>query len=158
MITSDHGPRPIRWLGSRTIAAQGDFAPVVIGRGALGNDQELVVSPNHRIVVSGWQAEVLFGKAEVMVPAKSLLNGDTIHTRNGGDVEYFHLMFDRHQVIYANGVATESFHPGVKGADLATEGARREILALFPHLGGDFANYGPPARVAVSGAELSLLA
>jgi len=36
------------------------------------------------------------------------VNGSTIQVQNGGFVDYFQLLFDRHQIIYAEGIAAES--------------------------------------------------
>ena len=61
VLTMDHGYQPIRWIGSSKRAATGDLAPILIRKGALGNDRDLRVSPQHRMLLQGWQAELLFG-------------------------------------------------------------------------------------------------
>ena len=57
VLTMDHGYQPIRWIGSSKRAATGDLAPILIRKGALGNDRDLRVSPQHRMLLQGWQAE-----------------------------------------------------------------------------------------------------
>ena len=103
VLTMDHGYQPIRWIGSSKRAATGDLAPILIRKGALGNDRDLRVSPQHRMLLQGWQAELLFGELEVLATAKSLLNDHSILRDEGGEVEYFHMLFDTHEIIYAEG-------------------------------------------------------
>ena len=79
-------------------------------------------------------AEILFGDAEVLVAAKYLVNGHAVRRRVGGFVTYVHLMFDRHQVIYSEGLATESFLPGPQFKDVFEEETLNEICAIFPEL------------------------
>lgn len=110
--TLDHGPQPLVWVGSRRAEATGDQAPIRIRPGALGNRRDLLVSPNHRMLLSGPMAEVLFGEAEVLVPAKFLVNDRDIRRSPRRRAEYFHLLFARHQVIFAEGAPAESLFPG----------------------------------------------
>ena len=62
IYTIDHGMQAIRWIGSRIVNASDKLAPVMIKAGALSNAEDLLVSPNHRILLSGWQSELMFGK------------------------------------------------------------------------------------------------
>ena len=110
--TMDHGLRPIRWIGRSSFAAHGNHAPIVIRKGAMGNARDLRVSPQHGMLIQGWQPELLFGHTDVFVAAKHLVNDDTIYIEEGGVVEYYHILFDQHEVIYAEGCPSESFHPG----------------------------------------------
>ncbi|MEM9784995.1 MAG: Hint domain-containing protein [Pseudomonadota bacterium] len=148
--TRDHGFRPVRWVGGTEVAAQGALAPIVFAPGSLGNVTELVLSPEHRVLVNHAQAELLFGAAEVLVAAKHLCGLPGIAQHEGGTVHYVHMMFDDHQIVYANGVACESFYlsgNSVSGVDAAQ---RRELLALFPSLAEGIAAFGgavaPPLR------------
>lgn len=156
--TLDNGPQPIRWIGSSRRAAQGDLAPVLIRAGVLGNERDLRVSPQHRMLLSGWQVNLLFGEDEVLVPAKALINGNTILQDPGGVVEYFHMLFDRHEVVWAEGAPSESFHPGQQGWKAIDHAARAEILGLFPELATSFSSYGPSARASLKGYEGQALA
>ena len=150
--TKDRGMRPLRWIGSRTVSAMGSSAPVVIGEGVLGNRRELVVSPQHRMLVAGWQADVLFGEPEVFVPAKFLIDYDNTYRRYGGEVEYFHLCFDRHEVIFAEGAACESFLPGAVGADAIPDHHLAELYQVFPQLRDDI-HWMKPARLTLRAHE-----
>ena len=60
VLTMDRGYQPIRWIGSFKRSAQGDLAPILVRKGALGNDRDLRVSPQHRMLLQGWQAEMFF--------------------------------------------------------------------------------------------------
>lgn len=108
VLTRDNGAQEIRWIGSSTIRAQGDMAPVVIEAGALNNEHDLIVSPDHRLFVYQRRDDIGAGQAELMVKARHLLNGDTVRVMPGGFVDYFQILFDRHHIIYAEGIAAES--------------------------------------------------
>ena len=131
--TLDHGPKPLVWVGKRLVPGFDRMAPIRIAKGALGNTRDLLVSPQHRMLVTGWRAELMFGEREVLVPAKSLVNGDTIHIQTMDQVWYHHIMFDGHEVVTAEGIATESFHPGKHMLDTDKD-LRDEIVELFPEL------------------------
>ncbi|MFQ6547622.1 Hint domain-containing protein [Aestuariibius sp. 2305UL40-4] len=141
--TYDGRDEQLRWIGSSTVPATGRFAPIVFAPGAIGNVRELVVSPQHRVLVTGWQAQLLFGEDEVLVAAKHLVNGETIHRREGGEITYYHLLFERHEIILSEGTPTESFHPGQVGLDRMEADQVEEVYALFPELIDDVASYGP---------------
>lgn len=157
VVTLDHGLQRIRWIGSRVVPAQGDLAPIVIARGTLGNHRDLLVSPQHRMLIRGPMAELLFQESEVLVPAKHLLHWDGVWRREGGTVRYFHMLFDRHEIVHAEGALAESFHPGEAALDSMSRSARDEILALFPQLEQGTAAYGPAARASLRSFEAGLL-
>ena len=159
VLTLDNGYQPIRWIGSSRRPARGPLAPVRIAAGALGNDRDLRVSPQHRMLLRGWQANLMFGESEVLVAAKALVNDLTIRIEEGGEIEYFHMLFDRHEIVFAEGAASESFHPGQQGWKALDEATRTEILDLFPELGdGGFSGYGPAARLSLRDREARVLA
>jgi len=141
----DGAPEVLRWIGSHTVPASGVNRPVRLPAGVLGAHCDLVVSPQHRILISGAAAELLFGEAEILVKAADLLGWSGVeHVRGMEKVSYYHLLFDTHQIVTANGVAAESYLPGpvtMAGFDADTQA---ELLRLFPRLGG--AGYGPAAR------------
>lgn len=157
IVTRDHGPRPLHWIGRRRIEGTGRFAPIRFAKGAIGNDRELLVSPQHRMLISGWQAELLFGEDEVLAAAKHLINGTTIVQSPRRRVDYVHLMFDRHEIVEAEGVPSESFHPGdyMMSGD---EELRDEIVSLFPELANLSAAAGwDTARCVLKAHEAQLL-
>ncbi len=132
--TLDDGVQPIRWIGRRRVAGRGPNAPVRIKAGALGNLRTLWVSQNHRMLRAGPAAELLFGQAEVLVAAKHLVNDDSIRIVETKAVEYVHFLFDKHQIVFAEGCPAESLYPGPQTLDVVSEEGRDEILELFPEL------------------------
>ncbi|AJE48135.1 Hint domain-containing protein [Celeribacter indicus] len=108
VLTRDHGAQEVRWIGQQTIRATGAFAPIVIRKGALNNEHDLTVSPNHRIFIYQRRDHVRAGRAEVLVKAKLLVNGSSVIQSEGGFVDYFQILFDSHEIIYAEGIAAES--------------------------------------------------
>lgn len=134
ILTADHGMQKIRWIGSRRVAAKGNMAPIRIRAGALENDRDLWVSPQHRMLVSGPKAELLYGEAEVLVPAKAMIDDSRITAVEGGSVEYFHILLDRHEIIFANGTPAESLYLGQQALKGLAPTDREEVLTLFPEL------------------------
>ena len=108
VLTRDDGPQVVRWIGETTLRATGEFAPVVIRKGALHNANDLILSPDHRLFVYQRQDRLGAGRHEVLVKVRHLINGDTVFQQDGGFVDYFQLLFDQHQIIYAEGIAAES--------------------------------------------------
>lgn len=144
--TLDHGAQPIRWIGSRRVPGTGDHAPIRIKAGAMGNIRDLRVSPNHRMLVSGATADLLFGQSEVLVAAKHLINDDTIRPAPVEQVDYYHFLFDAHEIVFAEGCPSESLFPGKQSLLSVSDDARAEIITLFPELehrdcAGDLSRY-----------------
>ncbi|QDI75944.1 MULTISPECIES: Hint domain-containing protein [Leisingera] len=154
VMTRDHGLQPLRWIGYSTRHATGRHAPVVFAAHALGDHGPIAVSQNHRVLISSELAELLFGQSEVLVKAKHLVNGTTIQVRaDGQPVTYVHLLFDEHEILCGNGLASESYHPGAETLGSFDAETREEVLELF----GDFERYGPTARLALKSHEGQLL-
>lgn len=129
--TRDNGWQPLVSVAQRTVCGLGDYAPVRFAKGVLGNTEPLIVSPQHRMVLSGWQAQLHTGLDEVLVAAVHLVNGSTIRRIKRAQVTYMHLVFDSHQIVYAAGIPSESYFPGSAsaGSEVAVEFAE-----LFPEL------------------------
>lgn len=108
ILTRDAGPQQIRWIGSSTVRAVGAFAPILIRARALNNENDLVVSPEHRLFVYQRSDRIGAGQNEILVKARHLLNGDSVVRQDGGFVDYFQILFDKHHIIYAEGIAAES--------------------------------------------------
>ncbi len=157
--TRDNGAQPIRWIGTRTVSAEGRFAPIAIEAGTFGMHRRLVVSPQHRVMLTHWMAELMFGEDEVLVAAKNLVNDCSVRVLGpqdleNGEVEYFHLLFDQHQIIWSEGLATESFLPGPAVMNDLDREVQEEVLALFPEIDPmTKAGYGPAARLPLRGYE-----
>ena len=142
VVTRDNGIQEIRWVGERSMTGQElrlntHLQPVFIKRGALGNglpEQDMLVSPNHRMLVANDRTQLYFDEHEVLVAAKHLIGSHGVYSVEAIGVNYIHFMFDRHEVVLSNGAWTESFQPGdytLKGMGNAQ---RSEILELFPDL------------------------
>lgn len=108
LLTRNNGPQEVRWIGQSTVRAVGDFAPICITAGTLNNDRDLIVSPDHRLFIYQREDRLGVGRSELLVKARHLANGDSVYVQDGGFVDYFELLFDSHQIIYAEGIAAES--------------------------------------------------
>ena len=158
VITRDSGPQPIRWLGHSTVLGRGKCAPIAVNSTVLdGARRPLLVSPQHRLLFTGYKAELLFGESEVLVAAKHLVDGIDVRIAERRLVTYFHLMLDRHEVIYAEGAATESFHANDMGVSAISDAAREEMFRTFPNLRSNLASYGDTARQCLRAHEARLL-
>lgn len=144
VCTLDHGPQPIRWIGSlevylgRHAAGEDTLRPIRITAGALGHNlpkRDLLISRQHRMLISSKIAARMFESDKVLGAAIKLtaLPGIFIDTRQR-HVEYFHMMFDRHQVVFAEGAPSESLYTGVEALKAVSATSRAEILTLFPEL------------------------
>ncbi|MEO0764554.1 MAG: Hint domain-containing protein [Pseudomonadota bacterium] len=142
VITRDNGLQELRWVGRRDLGpadmqANARFQPVLIRKGALGNgapERDMLVSPQHRMLITSDVAAVMFDEREVLVAAKHLTGLDGVDQVQTGAVSYMHLMFDQHEVVLADGAWSESFQPGdhsLRGIGAAQRG---EVEALFPEL------------------------
>ncbi|GAA4229138.1 hypothetical protein GGQ68_001343 [Sagittula marina] len=142
VITRDNGMQEIKWVGRKDLtghdlARKPHLNPVLIKQGALGNglpEHDMLVSPNHRVLVANDKTALYFEEREVLVAAKHLVDLDGVEEVETGSVSYIHIMFEQHEVVLSNGSWTESFQPGdysLKGIGTAQ---RQEILELFPEL------------------------
>lgn len=108
VLTRDSGPQQVRWTGMQTLRASGAFAPITIEPGTLNNTGRLVVSPNHRLFIYQRVDALGAGRKEVLVKAALLVNGTTVTQHPGGFVDYYQILFDKHEIIYAEAIAAES--------------------------------------------------
>ncbi|GGD34608.1 Hint domain-containing protein [Sinisalibacter lacisalsi] len=108
VLTRDSGPQAVRWTGVQTLRATGAFAPITIAPGTLNNTGRLVVSPNHRLFIYQRVDALGAGRKEILVKAGLLVNGTSVTQEPGGFVDYFQILFDKHEIIYAEGIAAES--------------------------------------------------
>ncbi|MEP5151945.1 Hint domain-containing protein [Planktotalea sp.] len=132
--TIDNGPQPLRAIGRATVPGLGKHAPIRFESGVLGADQALMVSPNHRMLLTGCETELLFGETEVLAPAKALINGTTVRRMPCEQVSYVHLVFDRHEMVQTQGVVSESFYPACNAASPLDAETQIEVRDLFPTL------------------------
>ena len=139
--TADGRYEPIRWIGKKNISPRHlrnnpRLRPILIWAGALGKNlpkQDLVVSPQHRMVVRSKISERMFGPMDVLVAAKRLLVLPGIDVIiNDAPITYYHVLLDNHEVIFANGAPTESLLVGVQAMRAMSDDQREEIESLLP--------------------------
>lgn len=164
VMTRDHGLQTLRWIGCRHVAADElnaceQVRPIRIAKGALGPnipDRDLLVSPNHRVMVSGEVVEAASGLTEGLVCAKDLVGRPGVSVEQMEEVIYYHLMFDDHELVLSEGTWTESFLPGLSALNGLDVEAVDELFELFPEL-----QMAPtpfkPARPSVNPAVAKLL-
>lgn len=142
VITRDNGLQEIRWVGHRALAAQDlhnapHLKPVLIRAGALGHglpERDMLVSPQHRLLLNSERAALYFEEREVLAAAKHLTGMEGVDQVEASGTTYIHFMFDQHEVVLSNGAWTESFQPGEQVLDGMGVEQRDEIFELFPEL------------------------
>lgn len=165
VFTRDNGVQDIRWIGRKALtgadlAADPRLQPVLIRKGALGRglpERDMMVSPNHRMLMTGEDPALMFGEREVLASAKHLTDRDGIDRVTASAVTYIHMLFDRHEVILADGAWTESFQPGDYSLGGLDKPQRREVLRLFPDLQTIGEGSFPAARQVLRKHEARLL-
>lgn len=142
VVTRDNGLRRIHWFGSRTfgyqeLLAEDKIQPILIRAGAFGDgypNRDMIVSPNHRFLVGGSASPLLYAPDEALVSTRHLVDNKKVIEASMLGVTYIHILCARHEVILADGVWTESFHPD----DMIMKGLgrhqRKEILSVFPEI------------------------
>jgi hypothetical protein len=164
VVTRDGGPQRVRWIGRKDLSlahlvVNPALRPVLIPQGALGAGlpaRDMRVSPQHRVLVEGPRAEMLFGEPEVLVAAAHLVGHGGIRQDLTPGVSYIHIMFDAHEIVCSDGLWSESFQPAsrmVGGMDCAR---KAEIMALFPSLEDTVVAF-PAARLTLKAHEARVL-
>lgn len=164
--TADNGHAEVLWLGNRRVSgarmkAIPSLTPVRLRAGALDKDVPdagLLVSPDHRMVLRGPHARALYNCDEVLVTARDLVNDHSIiRDHSLREVTYIHMMLPAHEIVFANGVPTESFHPASAELSAMDEIEEGRLYDRLPDLRGDMQNYGGYARRVLSDSEAAIL-
>ncbi len=164
--TKDNGPQEILWTGHRRMSgarlhAMPHLRPVRFRAGAMGigqPDKDLIVSPHHRMLVRSPAARAMFSVDEVLVAAGHLLNGASITVdRASREVTYIHVLLEHHNVIWANGLETESFHPAHMDLPSLAPAQHRALLQVLPDLAKSAQTYGADVRRHVTASEAAVL-
>ena len=142
IITRDNGLQEIRWVGRRDLSGQElvdapHLKPVLIRAGSLGHglpERDMMVSPQHRLLINNEKSALYFEDREVLAAAKHLTGMEGVDSVEASSVSYIHFMFDQHEVVLSNGSWTESFQPGDTVLDAMGDAQRKEIFDLFPEL------------------------
>ena len=134
VLTRDHGKQRVRWIGHARLRAVGAFAPVVIPAGTLGNMGDLILSQHHRVFL--YQRQKLPGltTSELLVQARHFVDGEKVYLREGGFVDYFSIVFDHHEIIYAEGVPSESLMVNDATVGRLPPEIAADVKAQFPGL------------------------
>jgi Ca2+-binding RTX toxin-like protein len=166
VMTRDDGIQELAWVGARRLGAvelaqNAKLRPVLIRAGSLGMglpERDMLVSPNHRMLIRSPEAALMFEDSEVLAAAKHLTGIPGILNQDVGAVTYVHIMCERHQVVLANGSWTESFQPGEMAMQGIDAEQREELFTIFPELreAPGRASYGA-ARKILKAHEARLL-
>jgi hypothetical protein len=164
--TRDDGPQEVLWTGSRRMSGARLYVmphlrPIRFRSGVLGEGRpegDLLVSPQHRMLVRGPAAQALFNSDEVLVAAEDLVDGQGVLVdRTMREVTYHHLLLERHEIVWANGVETESFHPSAVALDTIEARDRARLLSILPGVEANPMRYGGFARRSLSTSEAAIL-
>ncbi len=157
--TLSDGPQVVRWVGvSPPIeTALISIQPDALHKGAP--TKPLLVSPSLRLVIASWQAELLFGSNEVLVAAKGLVNGSSISISKTPERRlHYQVLFDKHEIIRANGAACESFYLSTSNVAALDEKSRFDLKEMMPEMEGLSPDHPIDlVRPAISAAEAALL-
>ena len=158
VLTKDDGAQPIHWVGKTELSLPGSDEkdkPVLIKANAIKPGKpmrDLVVSPLHKLLLDDVEDFLACGASEVLVPAKGIVGFPGVRKMAGKrSVTYYHVMLERHSILFADGLETESFYPGRTALSLLTAEQRSQINNLTPKLLDDpESSYGPTARYCLS--------
>lgn len=166
LVETENGPKPVRWVGRRTITADDSasnekFLPVKITAGALGQNlpkADLWVSRQHRILVSSPVCQRMFGHTEVLVAAIRLIDLPGVFvdsTKN--ELDYVHILFDEHEIVFAEGAPSESLLLNPEAKKAISPDAMEEIFSLFPELKGGHKIIEPAKQIPANGKQVQLV-
>lgn len=162
VMTLDGGPQPVCWIGRQHVdflhcPEMSKHLPVLIKKNAFGEDRpfrDIVLSPQHAVMFDSWAAEYFTGHDEVFAVAKTLINGKSVvRLDQCEEIDYCHILFDQHHVIWAHGLTVESLFLGDIAADTLLSHKREELLTLFPTLASMQKNFKQRARAKVKTHE-----
>jgi hypothetical protein len=166
ILTRDNGPQEVLWTGHRRMTGARLYAmphlrPIRFKANAMGlyrPDEDLLVSPQHRMLVKGAAAQALFNTPEVLVAAEDLINDSTITVDHQlREVTYVHILLEQHNVVWANGLETESFHPSNTAMDTVDPAQRDVLKEILPDIEANPQGYGDYARRNISTSEAAIL-
>ncbi len=136
ILTADNGFKPVSWVGCRTVSKEDleqypHLRPITIAKGTFGNSKPMSVSPQHGMALrSNGQEQLVRAKyiPQMFGPDAAYIDSEVT------EVTYYHIMFDQHELVFAEGALTEAFYPGPSAIGSLDQDARAELLHLFPEL------------------------
>jgi len=143
VLNHDGWPSPVKWIGSRRLSARQlelapYLSPVTITKDTFGPERpyaDLLVSPQHRVVLDGWRSELLYGREAVLAPAIHLVDGERVRRTIGASaVHYVHFCLEEHDIVFSNGLCTESLLLAGMALRGYEKASREELELLFPNL------------------------
>ncbi|OSQ48195.1 Hint domain-containing protein [Marivita geojedonensis] len=164
--TKDNGAQPIQWMGQRRMSGARLFAmpklrPIRIRAGVFGldePDEDLLVSPEHRMLIKGRVAMDLFNTPEVLVAARDLVDHERVSVDlNVREITYVHMLLPQHEILFANGVESESFHPANAALSTLDPQDRDRLGQMLPNVEYNPQSYGSYARRNLSASETAIL-
>lgn len=167
VLTHDTSIVPVRWVGSTSLSrselkAWPSLCPIRVKQDALGAgrpSKDTLLSPNHRVLVSGWRAELLFGEPEILVPVKALVDGEAITVEdNCPEISYYHLLLESHQIIYSNGLLSESLFLGQQSLISLSNRAKTSMVSVLTEGELKELSSAPTIKPAIQVALAKLLA
>ena len=111
-VYTHNGVKPIRWIGHNQFRkSEGEtwsksVMPIRVARFAIDDrtpQRDLYLSPAHCLFIDG-----------VFIPVVHMINESSIATHMPSPanvIEYYHIEFDAHELIYAEGTPVESYLP-----------------------------------------------
>ncbi|MQQ07418.1 type I secretion protein [Epibacterium sp. SM1979] len=156
--TQDNGFQPVVWSGQSKVPGQGRATPICLEPEFTGGSCDLVLSPQHRVLIQNHAAELLFDSSEVLVPAGALITDPHVTTAPCAQVTYVHLLLPEHEIIFANGVAVESFFPGQQALSALPLLQRFDLTRTLAASGRAVSDYVQTARPCLNSYEYRLLA
>jgi hypothetical protein len=164
-VLTDTGPEPILWIGSRVLSAidlikSPSLRPIIVRKNALSPgypSSDVILSPNHRLLLNDWRLELHFGLETALCAAKHLVDGKAVQSfMPTQGIEYFHIMLASHRTVTCEGLISETLYTGQNSLAAVSEESRAELLALFPDM---FTENRPPlVRPELGRYEASLVA
>lgn len=155
--TKDHGLQPLVWKGESLVPGQGPATPIRLAAGFMGLSKPLRLSPQHRILVTDPTADILFGNSQVLVPAFAFLDDPHVDKTPCTSITYVHLLLPRHEVIFANGLAVESFFPGPQAIGALAPAQKQDLTTALSAISSSPDQYAETARPCLNAVEFRLL-
>jgi hypothetical protein len=136
-------------------------APIRIAKDAFGPSRpaaDLMVSPQHRIVLEGPTVELLFGSPRVLAAARHLVGTFAEHVVPEASLDYFHILTESHEILMSNDLPSESFQPARRSIEVMTPKVRTVLEDVLAALGREDMLERQDALPSLKGYEVRLLA